>query len=193
MKRIIFVFALSVTTAAIAAPQILLLWNPSPGTNATGYKVYQQVGTNGWTAVGFSSSTNFVAKLAEGLNQFRVTATNAVGMESVPSNTIQATGLIPPTGLVLNYVPITDAITISWAPNPPQDAVTSYNVYEVYGGTNFVKLTSQTGLAYAMARQPGNHFYCLTAVNGDGESPFSTVVSYAEVLPPGLLSKQKYP
>ena len=194
MKKLFFVLTAALSLGqAVAAQQIQLIWNPSATTNVVGYIIYRAVNGSPWISIGTTAATNFVTVLATGTNSYYVTATNALGIESVPSNMVGANGESAPSGLVLTYTKSSNMMTITWNPNPAAEGVLSYNVYEVVGGTNFTKLANVTTTTYSMAKQNGTHFYCLTALNGDGESPFSAVVSYADVLPPGQLKKLTYP
>lgn len=78
-----------------------LSWLPSEG--ATGYRVYQSVGTNVFTNIAGLAGTNLPVDLAaNSLTRFYVTGTNAVG-ESPPSETVSTNTSTP--GLLVITAP----------------------------------------------------------------------------------------
>lgn len=64
--------------------------------------------------------------------------------------------------------------TLSWIANPVNDAVTGYNVYERVG-TVYTKLGTVTAPTFSLGSPTAGvvHFYAISAVNIDGESPKS--------------------
>ena len=77
--------------AAQAGQSVALAWDRSPDTNVTGYVLYSRNGSNTNTSrvdVG-TNITSTIAGLTEGSTYyFVVTAYNAVGLESGPSNEV---------------------------------------------------------------------------------------------------------
>ena len=84
-------FCLAFHLAALAGQSVSLAWDSSPDTNVTGYVVYSGNASGTYSSrvdVGTNTSTT-VASLAEGSTYyFVVTAYNADGIESGPSNEV---------------------------------------------------------------------------------------------------------
>jgi len=77
--------------AADAAQSLALIWNPSTAAGVTGYHIYYGTdGTNFQYVIDAGTNTSYtVTGLQEGqTNSFVVTAYNAQGVESAPSNLI---------------------------------------------------------------------------------------------------------
>ena len=66
-------------------------------------------------------------------------------------------------------------VKLAWDPNPPQDLVQSYIVYEhFHDTTTFIAIEQvSTNWATLLAVPPGEHCYVVTASNFWGESVFS--------------------
>src|ERR1051326_2091558 len=84
-------FCIVLHTAALAGQIVTLAWDSSPDTNVTGYVLYSGNASGTYSSrvdVGTNTSTT-VASLAEGSTYyFVVTAYNADGIESGPSNEV---------------------------------------------------------------------------------------------------------
>jgi len=70
--------------------------------------------------------------------------------------------------------------TLLWDPNDPSDGVTSYKVYESTVTTynaivSVIPSSTPSYLISALSR--GTHYFVVTALNSDGESPYSNEVS----------------
>jgi len=81
------------------APSVILAWDPSPSTNVAGYRVYYGPAAGNYTDrldVG-NVTTATVPNLQAGVTYyFVVTAYNAAGVESLPSNEVAYTVPAPP-------------------------------------------------------------------------------------------------
>jgi fibronectin type 3 domain-containing protein len=89
---LVLISVLTAMTSASAAPRVELMWDPSPDDTVTGYMVYCTDVTlhhSSQIDVG-NTNTCVVTNLAEGRTyQFYVTAYDATGLESDPSNTLE--------------------------------------------------------------------------------------------------------
>lgn len=100
--------ALVVSPAVNAQPTggdaniVRLAWEPSPEPEVGGYRLYFTQDTNAWTHVkilGLVSQTQ-VNVPKPGQWFFTITATNLAGLESVPSNIVQAFITNAPAGVL---------------------------------------------------------------------------------------------
>jgi len=77
-------------------------------------------------------------------------------------------------------------ITLSWNPNPAQEFVTRYLVYQAkLPSTNFVPVVTATGTNVAKVRvtSVGTYQFRVTAINGVGESGQSATVQVPDIMP----------
>jgi len=95
-------------SATEAAPTVTLKWDPNPGSNIAGYRLYYGTSSRAYTQkldIG-NSTTTLVSNLAEGRTYFfAVTAYNAAA-ESSPSNEVSytvplATSVAKPAPMVI--------------------------------------------------------------------------------------------
>jgi hypothetical protein len=84
---------------AEAVQRVVLAWDPSPDASVTGYRVYRGIGPTPVFAAIDVGNTNMceLSDLLEGETyQFYVTAYDAIGIESEPSNTLVFAVPLPP-------------------------------------------------------------------------------------------------
>ncbi len=78
-------------------------------------------------------------------------------------------------------------ITLSWQPNPPEQFITKYLVYQAkLPSTNFVAVVTAAGTTNSCrvrVTSAGTYQFKITAVNGAGESGFSALAQYPTVAP----------
>lgn len=102
MKK--FLFSLLTSAAMVySAIAAQLAWDASPDPTVTGYKMYRSLGTNDFIAIGSGPATTLTFTTTFDTNQvsrFYVTAFNAQNIESVPSNIVTNTPVVPPPVLV---------------------------------------------------------------------------------------------
>lgn len=179
------ILTLLLLTATLAWGQVTFVWDPSPSPGVAGYKLW--VDTNLMLTVS-GTTTQAVARLWPGTHNYYVTATNAMGIESKPSNVLTNRGVWPPANIRISYNRTNDDIRITWSPNDPLDEVIEYHVYEIIGTSKTLMwIALPTQLVYSSVPQPGTHLFCISAVNWGGESPFSATVQYNWPDPPGNL------
>ncbi|WP_020676365.1 hypothetical protein [Geopsychrobacter electrodiphilus] len=127
------------------AQNIALAWDPSPGSDVVGYKLYYQANaptlpltgneaTQGSSPINVENSTNFSISVPDNqIYYFAVTAYDAAGYESTYSN-IVASGWIPPLIAPINgsAAEQSQTETFNW-----ETAPAAYNVtYTLYYGTD---------------------------------------------------------
>lgn len=80
-----------------AAATLHLVWTHSPSPSVTNYRVYRGPSSNVYDWVQSAGNTNAfsLAGLPEGTFSFVVTAMDHVGLESLPSNTVELTNRRP--------------------------------------------------------------------------------------------------
>jgi hypothetical protein len=156
MKKLLFSILLAITAFTAAAQTTLKVsWNPNPETNVTSYSVYYKTPTNALNSVNVVGRLNTNAVFPVSVNtvyEAYVTAKDANGMESDPSNkirgqTLYVNGIGRPTlitlsdfgttnfaGFVLNIGPTNGTLTGT----PPNVVYTSTGA----GTKDFVTYTS---------------------------------------------------
>ncbi|MBX2845678.1 MAG: endonuclease, partial [Saprospiraceae bacterium] len=160
----------SLAASGVTASSVDLTWNASTDNVAvTGYRVYRDgtlyttVSATSASVVGLSASTGY---------SFYVTAIDAAGNESAPSNTVAVTtdaaadteAPTAPTSLTGNNV-TTSSVDLTWSGSTDNVAVTGYNIYQNGSLTQTVTGTSatMTGLAEGM-----DYNYVVTAIDAAG-------------------------
>lgn len=87
----------------------------------------------------------------------------------------------------LLYVLLTFALTgiaravpaLAWNPNPANENVTSYKVYEHVGSSfNLIATVAPPVTTYSLGGVNGQHLYAVSAVNVAGEGPRSADVTF---------------
>ena len=170
-------------TAAASGADIVLNWSANPAPDLSGYNIYRNT-SEGWSRINTSLITETAytdAGIPNGTYTYRVTAMDAAGNESLPSNEASATVYIepprPPVKLGITAVPEGEALGAAWeyAGSP----AAGYNIYrsDVSGGPyvmlNTVLLNEKsytdTGLVNGTA-----YYYVVTTVDTSGnESAYS--------------------
>ncbi len=112
---------------------ILLRWDPPNDSRVVAYNVYSRSSTgSAWGLRATTTSASFYDLGAPDL-QYEVTARDAGGIESVPTNvaTVDANNQLPaPAGLV--GISLNTAIQTSWLPNARNAAPSLFRYYRVY-------------------------------------------------------------
>lgn len=91
IRKLLMLIVMQVTFGVIAAPTVSLAWDPSPDADVTNYRLYWGPGSgnyNGSSDLGNVTNTVFTQLVSGGHYYFVVTALNAGGAESDPSNEI---------------------------------------------------------------------------------------------------------
>jgi fibronectin type 3 domain-containing protein len=141
----IAVFAV-VLSFSVQAAEISLQWDPSPDTNAIGYKIYYTTGTNRLVKDVAGSTSSFIAVDNGNNYSIYVTAYDSAKIESDPSNTVSYSvpDTFPNTPIVLSSSVVqtngTLRIKIDWQPAPYEENVTGYKLDVLTNGvllTNF--------------------------------------------------------
>lgn len=97
------ILSLLVAALAFTANSVTFEWDHSPDPLVTGYRLYWGTSSNTFTmsrpSLGRTNAitildTNFTANVPQ---YFVVVATNAAGIESLPSNTVIWTNIVPPS------------------------------------------------------------------------------------------------
>lgn len=120
MKTLLFLFSL-LCVSAQAAPSLLLEWGPSPDADVINYRLYWGPGSGNYNAfrdLGNITNTVFI-DFSEGMHLwFVVTAMNAEGAESDPSNEIDflfPRQILPPGTLHFTITVQTSSNLVTWA------------------------------------------------------------------------------
>ena len=180
-------------TTSVAGHEIDLAWDAAnDDVGVTGYRVYR----NGATAGTVDGATLSFADT--GLNDatqytYRVTAIDAVGHESVPSNSISPTTLdatkpTKPTGLTATPVAGQNRIDLAWNASSDNVGVTGYRIYRNGSSTPLDSVNGST-LTYSDTNVVGStqYTYTVTAIDAAGnESDASdpATAATADTIPP---------
>ena len=194
MKKLLaLVFGLAFTASAFAH-EITLTWNPSPDMTVTGYKIYYaQVGqtlTNVWQVgnTNLTTITNLVSAPSI-TSRFMCVATNAAGLESLPTLEIQS--IIRPRSVKRpRFVAYTSSsVTLTWLASTEADAKT-YKV--TYGTVNpwtehSVTVPHPATMVTITENIVPNaeHYFDFTVVNDPGVESWPKHQLRETLLPPG--------
>jgi fibronectin type 3 domain-containing protein len=173
-------------TATLDGNDVILTWEAPEddgGSPITNYTIYS--GT-------VSGDLEYLYKVGELLTYtdtmslpsttfyYQVTATNAVG-ESASSNEVASDPDLP-TSPILSGEADGDAVVLTWVA-PSSSGSSAVTNYRVYRGNTSGALTMLTELGNVLTYQDedvlvgATYYYKVTAVNGQGEGPFSNEVS----------------
>jgi hypothetical protein len=170
-----------ISTVSPADSSVTLSWNAV--ALATSYNLYYALGSTvdrtGLKIVSVSSPFTLRALTNGTTYAFSLTASNLSG-ESGISVVRTATPGLPPPSSPTNVFAVAgqEAVTVQWS---PVNGATSYNIYYTQG-----PVVDKTGTKAANATSPKiivqltagvEWAFCVTAVNGGGESPVSDVAT----------------
>ncbi len=160
--------------------------DPGSGTGVTTYRIYRN-GTLATTSASVTGTDSGVT--ADGSYSYYVTAVDAAGNESAPSNQVTVlydkTAPPTPTGLTPGPSPTNQKPTLTWSSGGP-DALSGFAHYDVYRGTVVVGQTTSGSFTDAALSTSGSQSYTVKAVDNAGNaSPASTVKTIVyDVTPP---------
>jgi hypothetical protein len=195
MKKTLLTLAAGLVLAGkLFAHDITLVWSPSPDAGVTGYKiVYSQVGqtlTNVWR-VGLTNMTTITNLVSSPAINYRFTAiaTNATGLESVP--TMEIVSVIPPHAVKYpRFVGRTpNGFTLTWVPSDEADAASYKVTYGIVG-----TLTNQTVTVPAAVTSVvitnglvanAEYYFDFTVINTPGVESWPKYQLRDKVLPAG--------
>ena len=161
-------------STSATASSVSLAWDPAnDDVGVTGYRVYRggtnvgQVdgGTLAYTDTGLTDATQYT---------YTVTAIDAVGHESAPSSSTQATTLdatnpTSPTGLTAAGVPGQNQINLSWTASTDNVGVTGYRIYRDGSATPLDSVGGSTTTYSDTTVAPGTQYtYTVTAIDAAG-------------------------
>jgi fibronectin type 3 domain-containing protein len=180
-------------STSVTAHEVSLAWDPAnDDVGVTGYRVYRNGanvgevdgGTFAFTDTGLNDATPYT---------YKVTALDAVGHQSAPSNTIQPTTLdatapSAPTGLTGSAVPGQNRINLSWTASTDNVGVTGYRIYRNGSSTPLDSVGgSTTSYSDTTVASSTQYTYTVTAIdaatNESGPSNTATVSS-SDTTPP---------
>lgn len=77
------------------------------------------------------------------------------------------------------YAAFLGKVNLTWNPNPSNEFVTKYVVYQVVNGTNYIPQVTATGTNFATVNvtSPGTYTYAVAAFNANGQSGYSSSVT----------------
>ena len=154
------------------------------GTKVTDAAVIKVNG--GTTGVSILSSTNWQAavNLNEGVNNFSVTALDAVGNSSTAATTAITLDTIPPAVPVINAVTSPTNVTTQMLTGTK---VTDAAVIKVNGGTTGVSILSSTTWQASVNLSEGNNSFSVTALDAAGNSSTTaTTAILLDTIPPSV-------
>ncbi len=179
-------------STAISQGSIILAWEPSLGTNVSGYNVYFGVSSGVYTnmiSVGNSTNTTISGLVAGETYYFAATAYDSSADESAFSTeilyTVPQTNTPPPTppspsGLQ-SIVVAQGSIILTWVPSSGGN-VSGYNVYygvSSRGYTNKISVGNFTNTSISGLVAGETYYFAATAYNSSGgESDFSDELPY---------------
>lgn len=179
---------------AQATQSLNLVWDASPDSTVSGYRVYYGTSSGNYTTVidVGNTTTATISNLTPGTTYyFVVTAYNASGVESTPSNETAATATGSPTvaiatpGNSLNFNgPST--VTLSATASEVGGSIVKVEFYE---GSNKVGESSTSPFKADWTAQPGSHNVCAVAYDSTGTQTQSATLSVT-VTQPAITSMQ---
>ncbi len=151
----------------------------------TGYRVFRDGGL-----ISTVNGTTFSDAAPSGTHSYQVTAIDAAGNESSPSNTASATVVggdtTPPTapvGLTATADLVTRTITLSWTVSTDDVGVVGYRVFRDNGTT---PISTVTGTTFNDPNQLGTHVYTVAAIDAAGnQSAMSNSATATVTIPEG--------
>lgn len=177
MKTLLGLFTGLALAASAFAHDITLTWNPSTDVTVSGYKIYySQVGqalTNVWR-VGNTNLTT-ITNLVSATNiiyRFTCVATNAAGLESVPTMELQS--VIPPHAVKKpRFVAITSSsVMLTWQASDEADAKTykvTYGTINPWTSNSVTVAHPVTSLTITNGLVPNvEHYFDFTVINNPG-------------------------
>ncbi len=176
----------SVTATSLSSSSISLFWTAANG--ATGYAIYRSTTTGGnYLQAGLTTATTFTdTGLAPGTTYTYTVTSRSGPSESDPSDAISAA-----TGTAVPSVPqqitavaqSTGSIIISWAPVSGADGYTVYSSTDPVSTFTRLATTGSTSYTHNGLTSSSTVYYRISASNGSGESPLSSVVSATPATP----------
>jgi cellulose 1,4-beta-cellobiosidase len=167
--------------ASAANAQVALQWNASAG--ATSYIVKRSTTSGSESFLNSTAQTSYTDSAAvNGTQYYYVVVAVQNGVESGPSNEVNATPTAPPpptppaapTALMAAGGPSKKKITLNWS---AVAGAASYKVKRstISGGPYTTVATGVTGTTYVNSGLTSNrtYYYVVSAVNAVGESPNS--------------------
>jgi uncharacterized delta-60 repeat protein len=153
----------------------------------TGYRIFRDGGPLPITTV---NGTTFSDAGLSGTHSYQVTAIDAAGNESAPSNIASATvvggDITPPTAptaLTATANLTTSTIELSWTASTDDVGVTGYRIFRDNGTT---PISTVTGTAFNDPNQLGTHVYAVAAVDAAGnQSALSNSATATITIPEG--------
>lgn len=151
----------------------------------TGYRIYRDGGP---VPVATVNGITFSDVAAAGTHTYAVTAIDAAGNESAPSNTASATvaggDVTPPTAptsLTATANLATRTIELSWIASTDDVGVTGYRVFRDNGTT---AIATVSGTTFNDPNQLGTHVYVVAAIDAAGNQSASSNSATATVTIP---------
>ncbi len=165
---------------------VTVSWNDSE--SAPSYNIYYQAGTTvdkatGTKIAGATVSPTNITGLTNGTQYAfavtAVTATGESGLSNVKTATPQASGGAPSAPAITNVTPGNGNATVSWN---TVNGATSYNLYYEAGATvdkasGILRAGVSSGYTVVSLTNGATYAFAVSAVNGAGESPLSSVAT----------------
>jgi YD repeat-containing protein len=159
-------------------------WTAVP--TATTYELQESLNGGGWTTIppNLSSTSKVISGKSSGVYGYQVRACNGSGC-SAYSVVASITVTLPPASAPTLTVPATvtsGSYTVSWT---AVGGATSYKLDESSNGGAWTQIHNASGMSKAVSgKTAGTYAYRVTACNGGGCGPTSTVVSVVDIDPP---------
>jgi hypothetical protein len=171
-------------TATVNGSSVSLAWTASTDTvGVTGYTVYRST-VSGFTPsaanqIGTTATTSFTDSPAAGTYYYVVTAQDAAGNSSAPSNqasaTVSSADTTPPTAPTnLAATGAVGSVSLTWTASTDNVGVTGYHAYRstVSGFTPSAsnQIGTSTTTSYTDTIAAGTYYYLVTAQDAAGNS-----------------------